>query len=92
VAVAWKTTATTYPPSGSPFDASSADFSKRIVGLVVATVGTLLGLAAMLPPFTVGFGSSTLFGTGILVAPLRSWWILGATGSPDFADSTEGLE
>ncbi|MDG5759229.1 hypothetical protein QA600_07735 [Natronococcus sp. A-GB1] len=67
-------------------------FFKRVVGLVVATVGILLGLAAMLLPFIVGFGSSALFGAGMLVATLCSWWILGATGSPDFEDLTDDLE
>ena len=63
-------------------------FFRQLVGLLFATAGLLVGLGSMVLPF-VGRGGQLLFGTGLVVATLCSWWILGATAGPNLEDLTD---
>ncbi|EMA36854.1 hypothetical protein [Halobiforma nitratireducens] len=57
-------------------------FFRRLVSLLLATLGILFGLAAMGSPFVLG-GGEFLFGAGFLAAVVCSWWFLGATVDSD---------
>ncbi|AFZ72163.1 hypothetical protein [Natronobacterium gregoryi] len=66
-------------------------FFRRLVSLLLATLGTLFGLAAMVSPFVLG-GGEFLFASGLLVATLCSWWFLGSTTDLGLEELTEELD